>query len=105
MKMLKLSKTKQFRKQNVCGSFGLDWLCSAEHFFAFEIDSTSSLQVGFVWVCIGFILGLYWVCFQQAHNWQYFHNPLLILYLRSFWPFRKLGLIGFVLGLNWLCFA
>jgi hypothetical protein len=37
MKMLKLPNTEPLRKQNVYGSFGLDWLCSAEHFFAFEI--------------------------------------------------------------------
>ena len=66
MKMLKLSKTKQFRKQNVYGSFGFDWLCSAEHFFAFEIGSTSSLQVGFDWVCIGFVLGLFSTSAQLA---------------------------------------
>ena len=28
---------------------------------------------------IGFVLGLYWVCFQKVPNLIYFHNPLLIL--------------------------
>jgi len=51
MKMLKLPNTEPLRKQNVYGSFGLDWLCSAEHFFVSEI--------GFDWVCIGFVLGLF----------------------------------------------
>jgi len=32
----------------------------------------------------GFVLALYWVCFQKVSNSIYFHNPLLILYLRSF---------------------
>ncbi len=41
---------------------------------------------------IGFVLGLYWVRFYILPNLTYFHRPLLILYLRSFWPFW-----------NWLC--
>ena len=36
MKMLKLPNIEPLRKQNVYGSFGLDWLFSAEHFFAFD---------------------------------------------------------------------
>jgi hypothetical protein len=30
--------------------------------FAYEIGTTSSLQVGFDWIRIGFVLGLNWVC-------------------------------------------
>jgi len=69
-------------------------------FFAFEI--------GFDWVCFGggswflgwklglfgFELGLYWVCFSRVHQVSFFHNPLLIHYLRSF-DFSR----------NWVCFA
>ncbi len=51
MKMLKLPNTEPLRKPNVYEFFGFDWLCSAEHFFAFEI--------GFDWVRIGFVLGLF----------------------------------------------
>ncbi|MHC4685811.1 MAG: hypothetical protein ACYTEW_16060 [Planctomycetota bacterium] len=40
--MLKLPNTEPLRKPNVYEFFGFDWLCSAEHFFAFEI--------GFDWV-------------------------------------------------------
>ena len=46
------------------------------------------------WVCIGFVLGLNWVCFHQVSNWICFHNPLLNKSLSSF------GFFG-----NWVCFA
>jgi len=58
MKMLKLPNTEPLRKQNVYGSFGFDWLCSAEHFLAFDPASPEATprQVGFDWVRIGFVL-------------------------------------------------
>jgi len=69
--------------------------------FDFDIHSLindSTFEIGFVlglfWVCFGFVLGLYWVCFSHLHQVSYFRNPLLKLGLRSF------GLFG-----NWVCFA
>ncbi len=43
MKMLKLPNTEPLRKPNVYEFFGFDWLCSAEHFLAFEIGLVLAL--------------------------------------------------------------
>jgi tRNA A37 methylthiotransferase MiaB len=40
------------------------------------------------------LIGFDWVCFGQVPNWMYFHNPLLILYLRYLRSFGHPG--------NWL---
>ena len=42
----------------------------------------------------GFEIGFDWVCFYNLCEGVHFHNPLLILYLRSF---------GHLV--NWVCFA
>ena len=44
-------------------------------------------------------IGFDWVCFLRGWGGVYFHNPLLVLYLRSFLAFFE---IGFEIGFNWL---
>jgi hypothetical protein len=65
----------------------------------FEIGSTSSLQVGFDPPSVG----INWVCFRRVCKGVDFHNPLLILYLRSFGHLVNWVCFGFVLALNWVC--
>ncbi len=79
----------------------ISFVISGQTVAAFEIGSTSSLQVGFVlglfWLKLGLflaLLGLNWVCFHQVSNWIYFHNPLYYIDLCSFDFFG-----------NWVCFV
>ena len=68
-----------------------------------DLRFASSL-IGFDWVWIGFVLGLFWVCFHQVSNWIYFHKPLLLKTLRSFAiRLRRTRLALFcIIDSNWL---
>ena len=44
------------------------------------------------------LIGFDWVCFPEGSGGADFHNPLLVVSLRSSWAFGELGL-------NWVCFG
>ncbi len=48
-------------------------------------------------------VGFVWLCFCGVGGDEHFHNPLLILYLRSFGHLVNWVCFGFVLALYWLC--
>ena len=48
---------------------------------------------------LGDKIGFDWVCFLRGCEGVYFHNRLLMLYLRSFLAFFE---IGFEIGFGWL---